>query len=542
MSHPTPPCRYEADVPLHSRAYYGIGGRARFMVFPSSPAECADLVRWNRGEGLRLAVQGSGSNTLFADDDFQGTVLSLEGMQRIWRTGPLELFVEAGAENTAVAQELLRLGISGGEWLYRLPGRIGGTVRMNARCFGGEISAVTAGVFVLSPSGTLTFLQPEEVFHGYKETSLMHIPGIVLGVLLRFGGFGTPEEIEARMQGHLGERLQKHHFDFPSCGSVFRNNYDAGRPCGRIFEELGFKGASEGGAAVSPHHANFIFNEKDATAADVLRLAGRMRAAALEHEGIQLQLELECIGRFPVELLQRCGVAFDVDRDDSGYGWSGILDGPGMAEAEGARSGSFPRVLLRGPLTGYPGREMAFPSGIEVRLEQLMPLAHAAIACDRPFIRWSTSSPLPEGFMATPENGPDADGFMDRLWEYGASELFIGGGNGPYLEFEASPSGQWLAIRFEGPRRRTPGQERPSGEHWRDRVVVEFGDGHFGMTFTYGLLGPFIEPEKGGGGVLPFQCCASSCEGSPGLLPWWNEAPDPPDFHRPERFFRVMLD
>jgi UDP-N-acetylmuramate dehydrogenase len=542
MSHSTPPCRYEADVPLHSRAYYGIGGRARFMAFPSSPAECADLVRWNRKEGLPLAVLGSGSNLLFSDDDFHGTVLSLEAMRRISRTTPLEFFVEAGAENTAVALALLREGISGGEWLYRLPGRIGGTVRMNARCFGGEISAVTVGVFVLSLDGTLSMLQPEEVFHGYKDTSLMHRPGIVLGVQLRFGGFGTPEEIEARMNGHLDERLQKHHFDHPSCGSVFRNNYDAGRPCGRIFEELGFKGAIEGGAVVSLHHANFIFNESGASAADVLRLAGRMRAAAFEHVGIQLQLELECIGRFSLKLLDRCGVSSVVDRDDPDYGWAGILDGPGMAEAGGTRSNSFPRVLLRGPMTGYSGREMEFPSGVEVRLEQLMPLSLAAIECDRPFIRWSTFSPLPAGFMVPPEHGPDADGFMDRLWEYGASELFIGGGNGPYLEFEAGPSGLWLAIRFEGLRRRAAGHLRPSGKLWRNGVVVEFEEGRFGMTFTYGVLGPFIEPEKGGGGVLPLQCCASGADGSLGLLPWWNEAPEPPDFHRPERFYRVILD
>ncbi|TCD47437.1 UDP-N-acetylmuramate dehydrogenase [Chlorobium sp. N1] len=543
MSPSLPPCRFERDVALSTKAYYGIGGEARFMAYPSSPAECAALLCWNRSEGLPLAVVGSGSNTIFSDHPFPGTVLSLEGMAAIRRTGPLELFVEAGVENTALAEELLRLGIGGGEWLYRLPGRIGGAVRMNARCFGGEISAVCTEVQVLSGEGAFRSMKPEEVFLGYKETSLMHAPSIVLGVRLRFPGFCPKAEIEGRMREHLEERLRKHHFDHPSCGSVFKNNYSAGRPSGSIFEELGCKGMREGGARVSHHHANFIFNESGATALDVLSLAGRMRRLARERANVGLELELECIGLFAKAQLEACGVGAVADLHDPERCWAGLLEYPSSTGSPMQSAAAFPRILLEGPLTGYGTAGRMFPSGVEVRLEQLAAVSEAAGNPADLFLRWHTSSPLPPAFRAAPPLGEGEEPFTDTLWRYGVSELFIGGGRGEgaYLEFEMAPGGRWVAIRFDAPRRRSAGHETPSPGHWREGLAVRFDEGGFSMSFSYALLEPFITVLADGGHLLPVQCAASTGSGTLGLFPWWRECEEPSDFHRPGRFFPAVL-
>ena len=198
---------------------------------------------------------GKGSNILFSDTFFPGIVISLDRMHRLFWISDDELFCEAGADNTLIAEELLESRRGGGEWLYRLPGQIGSTVRMNARCFGGEISAVTAGIQTVSLEGRLRWKTPDEVFHGYKHTSLMDNPEIVVAVLLRFPQKRPMEDIKSQMEGYEEERTKKHHFDFPSCGSTFKNNYAAGRSSGSIFEELGFKGREEGGAIVSRHHA-----------------------------------------------------------------------------------------------------------------------------------------------------------------------------------------------------------------------------------------------------------------------------------------------
>ena len=47
---------------------------------------------------------------------------------------------------------------------------------------------------------------------------------------------------------------------------------------------------------VSQEHGNFIVNNGDATAGDILRLIDRIREKALSERGIELQTEVQIIG------------------------------------------------------------------------------------------------------------------------------------------------------------------------------------------------------------------------------------------------------
>ena len=526
MPERTPPCPFEENVPLATVGYYEIGGVARWIARPESVGELAELLSWCRRRGLPVIVTGKGSNMLFSDEGFPGVVVSTAGMARLWRGSEDELFCEAGVENSAVALRLQECGMSGGEWLYRLPGMIGATVRMNGRCYGLEASEVTVGVATVGLDGTVRWRMKAEVFRGYKETSLMEGSEIVAGALLRFTGRKEPDEIMAAMAAYEQDRESKHQFDFPSCGSTFKNSYAAGRPSGRIFESLGFKGRREGGAMVSEHHANFIFNTGNARAEDVLRLAAAMRTAAREQAGAELELEVQCAGLFDTELLEVCGVPSVPEGERPGMAWAGLLRFP-EGEAE-----SFPRTLMDGPLLDYSGLDFGFTAGVRVRIEQLAPLSAARMEPDRPFIRWSTVDPSGSAFPLRPS--APVGSFVDRLWESSVSELFVGGEDG-YLEFEVTPEGHWVALRFDGVRRRAEGHDAPSERFWHGQLKSFVASEGFGMELSFGLLEPFIRD-----GELRMQCCASPGEGRFGLLPWWH-APGTPDFHQPSRFCPVRL-
>jgi len=533
----TIPLAVSEHLSLAERGYYGIGGSARYVAEPGSLAELADILLWSVAQRLPLALMGSGSNILFSDADFAGVVISLGRMEQMHWLSDDALFCEAGVENSRIAEELLRSGRGGGEWLYRLPGQIGATVRMNARCFGGEVSAITAAVLTLSVEGCLRWRLPEEIFYGYKHTALMESPEIVVASLLRFPHARSAEETRALMEGHEGEREAKHHFDFPSCGSTFKNNYAVGRSSGSIFEELGFKGVAEGGAMVSPHHANFIYNRGGATARDVLTLAARMKKAAFEQTGAQLDLEVQCIGLFDGDLLASCGVASVVDKLEPSKGWAGLLWNPQEGAAATPES-LFPRMLMQGPLLGYAALDREFPAGAFVAVEQLRSLEEAALKPEAPFLRWTTRSADPAIFALKPPATLPAGSFIDGLWNYGVSELFIASAapGGGYLEFELTPEGHWVALRFDAPRKRTKGFEALSAEPWKKAVGTLLDEGGFGMEFSWELLQPFVK-----GGTLALQCAASCGRGEFGLFPWWKNAPLPADFHQPARFFRIRL-
>jgi len=522
------PCPYDQRVSLAAVSYYAIGGDVRWVLRPGSVCELASALVRCRELKLPVIVAGKGSNMLFSDEELPVAVISLSSMNRMFRVSESLFFSEAGVGNSDAALVLRDAGRSGGEWLFRLPGTIGATVRMNGRCYGREISTVTRSVVTVGLDGVIHWHPASEVFLGYKHTSLMQSPEIVVGALLEFDVEDDPEAIGRRMQEYSDDRESKHQFDFPSCGSAFKNSYEAGRPSGQIFDALGFRGRREGGAQVSEHHANFIFNTGGARAVDVLRLAAAMRTEAREKAGATLELELQCAGLFETALLDECGIAATPEPSRSGYGWTGLLHFPEEQDD------MMPRTLLKGTMLGYGCRQEEFPFGITVEVEQLVSLEEARRSPDKAFIRWTTSDESGTAFSLCTE--APAGSFVDRLWESGVSELFIGSGKGSgYLEFEMTPEGHWLAIRFDAPRQRAVGHEMPSEKLWQEKTQPFAGEQGFGMEFSYRLLEPFVHD-----GMLHLQCAASLGDARHGLFPWWCDQ-SKPDFHQPGRYCPVRL-
>ena len=80
----------------------------------------------------------------------------------------------------------------------------------------------------------------------------------------------------------------------PSAGCIFKNPQTV--PAGKLIDELGLKGTKRGGAMISTIHGNFIVNEGNATAKDVLELIEFVKQTAREKRGIELQTEVEIIG------------------------------------------------------------------------------------------------------------------------------------------------------------------------------------------------------------------------------------------------------
>ena len=115
---------------------------------------------------------------------------------------------------------------------------------------------------------------------------------IALGAVLE-GGPDTAEAIAARMAGFAEQRWGSQP-RARSAGCIFKNPESI--PAGKLVDELGRKGATEGGAMVSEEHGNFIVNNGGATAGDVLRLIGRILERAQAERGIELQTEVQIIG------------------------------------------------------------------------------------------------------------------------------------------------------------------------------------------------------------------------------------------------------
>ena len=102
--------------------------------------------------------------------------------------------------------------------------------------------------------------------------------------------------IMTRIDELLQYRAKTQPLGTSNCGSVFKN--PDGYAAAQLVDQAGFKGKRCGGARVSERHANFIINEKQATAQDVRALMQQIQDKVFEKFGVQLEPEIKLVGEW----------------------------------------------------------------------------------------------------------------------------------------------------------------------------------------------------------------------------------------------------
>jgi UDP-N-acetylmuramate--alanine ligase len=289
----SPETRVCRDEPLAKRTTLRVGGPAQLYVEPASEQDLAAVLGFCGAVKLPFFVLGRGSNLLVRDGGVRGVVLCLghPSFSRIEPEGA-NLRCGAGARLKAVAVAAKRLGLAGLEFLEGIPGSVGGALRMNAGAMGGAIFDRVESVRLMAADGICRDVSAAELGAGYRSCPALKTQ-IALAAWLR-GGRDTIEAIEQRMNAFSLKRWSSQPAA-PSAGCIFKN--PAAIPAGKLIDELGLKGARIGGASVSAEHGNFIVNDGNATARDVLDLIALMQQRARTERGIELETEVEIVGR-----------------------------------------------------------------------------------------------------------------------------------------------------------------------------------------------------------------------------------------------------
>ncbi len=274
-----------------------VGGPADALAVPDDREALGRLLTVCHAHGLRQRVIGRGFNVLVQDDGFDGVLIQLSRFRRLEeRPGP-RVFAEAGVSHASLTRFCRERGLSGLEFGAGIPGSLGGWVAMNAGIGTREAKDVVDEVEVIGPAGGAPRSVPRvELDFAYRALRGLAPGTVVVSALLAVKP-ATAEEVGAEVDRLLAHRAATQPLDVPSCGSVFKN--PPGGFAGQLIEGAGLKGARVGGAVISPVHANFIVNTGDARAADVLALIERARAEVKRSTGIELEAEVQILGRTP---------------------------------------------------------------------------------------------------------------------------------------------------------------------------------------------------------------------------------------------------
>ena len=282
------------DVDLKKYSWFNLGGLAKKFFKPKSIQELSDFLNTNKLIEKDIHILGAGSNTLFRDGGFDGTVIKLGnefGNIKLLNDGNLE--IGGACLDKKIANFALENSIKDLEFLSCIPGSIGGTVTMNSGCYGHEISDSILSVDVLKLNGEHKTFTKNQIKFFYRGS---HFGERVIIIKVKLKATkGNKDEIKKKQNEFLNKKKETQPSRIKTCGSTFKNSSD--KKAWQLIKEAGCANLSIGGAKLSQQHCNFFVNDGKATAKDIETLIMNVKNKVYSKTGIKLDLEIKIVGK-----------------------------------------------------------------------------------------------------------------------------------------------------------------------------------------------------------------------------------------------------
>ncbi len=282
---------------LSSYTSFKIGGITPLFFEPSSVKDLCLLLNALCEQKTSFFILGGGTNLVIADEGIPVPVISTRSLSSVSLSASGEdliLHCGSGLAISTLTEFCVEHSLTGFESFTGLPGTTGGAVYMNARCYDTSMSDLILNVGFLEYCNGYykksLYLTCEKDW-SYKKSPFQQTKHIITDVSFCLKK-GNKHDIEQKCSFFINDRKQKGHFDYPSAGSVFKNNRLFGKPSGQIIDEAGLKGLEKGGAQIAPWHGNIIINVKHASASDVKGLVQTVQKTVHEKFGFNLEPEI----------------------------------------------------------------------------------------------------------------------------------------------------------------------------------------------------------------------------------------------------------
>ncbi|MBR1443073.1 MAG: UDP-N-acetylmuramate dehydrogenase [Firmicutes bacterium] len=280
------------NEPMSRHTTFKIGGNADIFISVQNEDELKFITEKCFENNTEYFVMGNGSNLLVRDKGFRGVIAEVcRGFSDIEINDDM-IRCKSGAFLSSAANEAMKKGLSGLEFVSGIPGTIGGGTAMNAGAYGGELKDVITKVKVLN-DGRIIELENKDCGFEYRNSRIMKENMTVLEVEMKLKR-GNSDEIKAKMNEYNKARSDKQPLNMPSAGSTFKR--PEGHFAGKLIMDAGLRGYCIGGAAVSEKHCGFVVNKGGATAEDVIKLIEYIQKNVMDKFGVKLETEVKIIG------------------------------------------------------------------------------------------------------------------------------------------------------------------------------------------------------------------------------------------------------
>ncbi|MDA9562549.1 UDP-N-acetylmuramate dehydrogenase [Candidatus Pelagibacter bacterium] len=283
---------YNAD--LKKKNWFNIGGKAK-VFFKAN--ELKDLVKFLKilNNKEKIHVIGAGSNTLITDEIFDGVVIKLgKNFNRLSILNSDVIISGTAVNDKKLSEFAADNGLSGFEFLFCIPGTVGGAIKMNAGCFGVEIKDILISVQALDKKGNIITIPAKEIKFEYRHNNLSE------DLIFLSASFKGLKKESGQIKENMLKLKNKKELNQPTkiktSGSTFKNPINkTSKKAWELIKESVSNDLKFGGACISKKHSNFFINTGDATFEDMKNLINFVEKSVFSKTGIQLEKEIKIL-------------------------------------------------------------------------------------------------------------------------------------------------------------------------------------------------------------------------------------------------------
>ena len=181
--------------------------------------------------------------------------------------------------------------ISGFEFMYCIPGSIGGGLKMNSGCFGKEFKDHLVSLQCIDTNGVIKVIPAGKIKFNYRNIELDE-KLIFLSATFK-GNKKKKDEIEKEVNNLKTKKEKAQPTKIKTGGSTFKNPIkQTNKKVWEIIKQSVPNDISFGDAAISNKHTNFFINKGNASYKDMKKLIDYVKESVKNKTGVNLDLEI----------------------------------------------------------------------------------------------------------------------------------------------------------------------------------------------------------------------------------------------------------
>jgi UDP-N-acetylmuramate dehydrogenase len=269
------------NYPLKNITTIGLGGTCKEFICPSS---IDDLLKINKSH--KHMYIGNGSNICFITDYYDGTIISLKRMKRFITHDTNFIYCSSNISCNKASRYLYKNKISGFEFLYGIPGSMGGAIFMNAGAFNDELLQHVHSIELVNNKGKIYEMKNKDLNYSYRTSNIDKNSSIISVTL-----YNQVKEFNKNLLSKLNIiRKNTQPINQLSCGCIFKNPKDD--YAAKLIEGAELKGMRVGGIYISRKHSNYFINDGSGTYNEFLQLMKIVKKRVFSKYNIHLQEEV----------------------------------------------------------------------------------------------------------------------------------------------------------------------------------------------------------------------------------------------------------